>query len=185
APPPPAARPVVDLVLALPRPQMLQRILQNVATMQVARLDLVRSWRVEKSFFGSPALRPARIEQQLRLGLEQGGGTRRPRVLVHRQLRPCLDWLAARPNPPLRLIAHPGAPSIAAMAPALRAASAVQLAIGPEGGWIDREVASFVALGFRPVGLGPWILRVEPAVVAALAQIHALAHVDRPDRTPC
>jgi hypothetical protein len=53
----------------------------------------------------------------------------------------------------------------------------VEIAIGPEGGWIDRELETFQEAGFQPVRLGPWILRVETAVTAALAQIELLRRV--------
>ena len=45
------------------------------------------------------------------------------------------------------------------------------LAIGPEGGWIERELETFVERGFKPVSLGAPILRVEAAVAAALGQL--------------
>jgi RsmE family RNA methyltransferase len=48
------------------------------------------------------------------------------------------------------------------------------VAIGPEGGWIAREVETFTARGFAPVSLGPPILRVETAVAAALGQLMML-----------
>ena len=43
------------------------------------------------------------------------------------------------------------------------------VAIGPEGGWIDRELASFEALGFAAVSLGSAVLRVEAALAGVLA----------------
>ena len=49
------------------------------------------------------------------------------------------------------------------------------MAIGPEGGWIQREVDTFAARGFTPVSLGTPILRVEAAVAALLGQIALLA----------
>jgi 16S rRNA (uracil1498-N3)-methyltransferase len=45
----------------------------------------------------------------------------------------------------------------------------VTLLVGPEGGFSQQEVASAQAQGFRPVGLGPRILRVETAAVVAVA----------------
>jgi RsmE family RNA methyltransferase len=45
------------------------------------------------------------------------------------------------------------------------------LAIGPEGGWIEREVETFIARGFTPVSIGAPILRVEAAVASALGQL--------------
>ncbi|HYL68227.1 MAG TPA: RsmE family RNA methyltransferase [Candidatus Limnocylindria bacterium] len=43
------------------------------------------------------------------------------------------------------------------------------LAIGPEGGWTDDEIASAHAAGFIETSLGENILRTETAVLAALA----------------
>ena len=82
-----------------------------------------------------------------------------------------LDARFPRPTGALRLVAHPGAPPIET---ALSGNAPLTLAIGPEGGWIDRELDTFVARGFTPVSLGAPILRVEAAIAAALAQITLL-----------
>lgn len=172
-PPSPAA--VVDLIVALPRPQALHRTLQLAAAMGVGRLDLIRSWRVEKSFFSSPSLAPDAIRRHLLLGAEQGMITRLPSVHIHHRFKPFLDELDPATGA-LRLLAHPEAALLEAVWPQ-EASGRLTVAIGPEGGWIDREVASFRALGFLPFSLGPWILRVEAAVAAALAQLALLKRV--------
>lgn len=46
---------------------------------------------------------------------------------------------------------------------------ALEIAIGPEGGWAPEEEALFDALGWRAVSVGPRILRAETAAIAALA----------------
>ena len=51
--------------------------------------------------------------------------------------------------------------------PAAQSSSA--LAIGPEGGWTDDEIAAAVSAGFVGASLGENILRTETAVLAALA----------------
>ncbi len=51
------------------------------------------------------------------------------------------------------------------------------IAIGPEGGWIERELETFVARGFAPVSLGTPILRVEAAVASALGQLLLLHRI--------
>ena len=67
-----APRPLpLTMILALPRPKMLRRILQTIAAMGVKTVYLINSSRVEKSFWQSPLLAPKAIEQQLILGLEQ------------------------------------------------------------------------------------------------------------------
>jgi 16S rRNA (uracil1498-N3)-methyltransferase len=48
------------------------------------------------------------------------------------------------------------------------------LAVGPEGGLGDRDVATLQAAGFRGLRLGPRILRTETAGLAALAALQAL-----------
>jgi 16S rRNA (uracil1498-N3)-methyltransferase len=48
---------------------------------------------------------------------------------------------------------------------------AVEIAIGPEGGWAPSEEALFDAHGWRAVSLGPRILRAETAAIAALAVV--------------
>jgi 16S rRNA (uracil1498-N3)-methyltransferase len=48
---------------------------------------------------------------------------------------------------------------------------ALEIAIGPEGGWAPEEEALFDANGWRAVSLGPRILRAETAAIAALAVV--------------
>ncbi|HCS65352.1 MAG TPA: 16S rRNA (uracil(1498)-N(3))-methyltransferase, partial [Cellvibrio sp.] len=72
--PPPPALPLT-LVLGLPRPKMMRRILQTVATLGVKQLHLINSYRVEKSYWQTPFLEAKSIHAQLILGLEQGCDT--------------------------------------------------------------------------------------------------------------
>lgn len=68
----------------------------------------------------------------------------------------------------LRLMAHPGGEARLAEE-ALPAV--VSLAIGPEGGFTEEEIAMADRHGWRRVGLGPAILRIETAAVAMVARI--------------
>ena len=45
------------------------------------------------------------------------------------------------------------------------------LLVGPEGGWVERELESLRAAGLRGVALGPRVLRVEHAVIALIARL--------------
>jgi 16S rRNA (uracil1498-N3)-methyltransferase len=168
----------LDVILAVPRPKALSRALQTLSAMGVRHIDLVNAWRVDASYFSSPRLAAAALDEDLRLGLEQAASTYLPTVAIHRLLVPFLDEvlrprLAAGPAP-LPLLAHPrrAAPIERALPPGDR--RPVCLAIGPEGGWIERELDSFVGLGFQAIQLGPAILRTETAITAALAQIELL-----------
>jgi 16S rRNA (uracil1498-N3)-methyltransferase len=52
-------------------------------------------------------------------------------------------------------------------------AAPVTLLVGPEGGFSQEEVESARVQGFRTVGLGPRILRVETAALVAVALTQA------------
>jgi RsmE family RNA methyltransferase len=165
--PPPAPLPHA-LLVALPRPPALRRILQSAAALGVKDIALLGSARVEKSFWQSPLLQPAQLEHELRLGLEQALDTVLPRITLHRQLHRSLDAeLAPYLQSGRALIAHPHSGT-----PCPRAASAPHsLWVGPEGGWLDGELDALRARGAQLVDLGPRPLRVETAVIALLARI--------------
>jgi RsmE family RNA methyltransferase len=166
---PPSPAPV-SLLLALPRPKILRKVLQAVASMGVKRLVLLGSWRVEKSYWASPHLAPEALRGELLLGLEQGRDTILPEVRLRRLFKPFVeDELAATFPEPARLLAHPvGAAHLAALAPAGRRAA---LAVGPEGGWTPYETEELRRRGFAPFSLGPRVLRVDAAVPFAVGQV--------------
>ena len=88
-----------------------------------------------------------------------------------------LDEQFIRPSTAeMRLIAHPHAPPIESVVLDVKP---TVVAIGPEGGWIDRELETFVERGFKPVSIGTPILRVEAAVAAALGQLELLHRMRR------
>lgn len=164
----PPAKLALTLVLALPRPKMLRRVFQTVATMGVPRVILVNSYRVEKSFWQTPFLQPAAIREQLILGLEQARDSVLPEVIIEKRFKPFVeDRLPALVEGTLGLVGHPGDYPLCPRA----VEQSVTLAIGPEGGWIPYEVDLLREAGLDPVQLGDRILRVETAVTALLARL--------------
>lgn len=157
----------VTLLLALPRPKMLARSLQHMTAMGVKQLYLIASERVEKSFWQSPEVKAEKIHQQLLLGLEQARDTLLPQVHLIQDFRQCLHHLPAISAGTRKLLAHPGDYPFCPRG----LNEPVTLAIGPEGGFIEREVSQLCELGFEPVQLGARILRVETAVTALLARL--------------
>jgi 16S rRNA (uracil1498-N3)-methyltransferase len=171
------APPRVELVLALPRPKALSRVVETAATLGVGRIDLVNAWRVDKSYFGSDRLDPDRLRRHLVLGCEQGATTWVPEIAVHRLLMPFLDQLGSRCDGRRCLLAHPRADrALEQVAPPGWSGPAL-VAVGPEGGWIDRELVSFSQLGFASFHLGRPVLRVETAIAAVLSQLALLARL--------
>jgi RsmE family RNA methyltransferase len=164
---PPAALPVT-LILALPRPKVLRRVLRTVSSMGLKKIVLLNSFRVEKSFWQTPFLADDVVREQLVLGLEQAKDTVLPEALLRPLFKPFVeDELPELMKGTLPLVAHP-----TATAPCPRDIKrAVTLAIGPEGGFITYEIEKLVSLGFTPVGMGERILSVETAVPALLARL--------------
>ncbi len=165
---PPRALPIT-LIVALPRPKMLKRILQTIATMGVKKLILINSARVEKSYWQTPILQPDSILEHLTLGLEQARDTAMPAVVIEKRFKPFVeDSLPALTESKLALVAHPG------LGQALKTPNTTEevvLAVGPEGGFVDYEVDKLLACGFQGIHLGHRILRVETAIPVLLAKL--------------
>jgi RsmE family RNA methyltransferase len=165
--PPPVAL-ALTLLLALPRPKMLKRILQTVSSMGVKHIHLINSYRVDKSYWGSPLLHVDKLQEQLILGLEQARDTVLPTVSLHQRFKPFVeDELPQLIKGTKAFVAHPG---VVKPCP-LEVEQALTLAIGPEGGFLPYEVSKLEECGFLPVSLGPRILRVETAVPVLLSRL--------------
>jgi len=163
---PPPALPLA-VVLALPRPKMLRRILRTIAEVGVKELHLINSYRVEKSYWQSPLLAPQSLRDYLLAGLEQAGDTRVPVLELHRRFRPFAeDRLPQLLNGRQGLLADPGASEFYPQDPPAPSV----LLIGPEGGFIPFETEFLLRAGCLPRSLGPRILRVETALHCALGR---------------
>lgn len=158
----------VTLLLALPRPRMLQRSLQTIATMGVGRVCLIQTQRVEKSYWQTPVLQQDSVHQQFITGLEQAKATQLPEITFHKRFKPFVeDELAELCVGKSCLVAHPGNYDNCPHQPN----TPTVLAIGPEGGFVPHEVDMLEQAGFKPVQLGQRILRVETAIPVLLARL--------------
>lgn len=164
-PPPPLP---LTLVLALPRPKVLNRVIAGATSLGVKRIYLINAWRVEKSYWKSPRMSEENLVAQSILGLEQARDTTLPVIEVRRFFRKFVeDELPSTSRGSLSLVAHP----LATAECPRNVTQPVTLAIGPEGGFIEEEIASLQRVGFTPVALGPRILRVETAVAAVIGRL--------------
>jgi len=164
---PPATLPLT-IILALPRPKVLRRVLRSVSSLGVKKIILLNCFRVEKSFWKSPFLNESAVNEQLILGLEQARDTVLPEVLLRPLFKPFVeDEVPELIKGTLALAAHPTA-SVPCPRDVKRA---VTLAVGPEGGFIPYEMEKLVDCGFTPVETGQRILSVETAVPVLLARL--------------
>ena len=165
-------QPWIDLILAPPRPRVMKRLLPQLATMGVGRIFLVGAKKVEKDFWGATLLKSENYRPLLIDGLMQAGTSILPALETRRNFRKFvreeLDalWPEAR-----RIVAHPYGVDPAPSCSLIPDPCSLLLAIGPEGGWTDEEVALLVEHGFSRYSLGSRILRTDTATIALLAQL--------------
>lgn len=159
------------LVVALPRPPVLGRILQTATAMGIKNIHVVQTARVEKSFWNSPVLGAARLRECCLLGLEQAGDTVLPAVNLHRRFRPFVEDIL----PPLvrgmkKIVAHPSG-LLKGSEPPRWIDDPAAIVIGPEGGFVDFEIDLFDRQGFEVRDLGERVLKVETAMTVLLGRL--------------
>lgn len=172
-----AETPSLSLILALPRPQTLKKVLEGIGAAGVKELILINTDRVQKSFFSSKLLKDDAWMHHLRLGMEQGSNTYLTEVSVKPSFREFFKEAGSIPEDAVRLITHPTTERTLWNTPIAqphRKGQPLFCAVGPEGGWLETEVSQFKSNGFEIISLGNTIHRVENAVMALLAQIELL-----------
>ena len=158
----------LTIILALPRPKMLRRIIRCVAEFGVRELILLNAYKVEKSYWQTPVLAPEIMREVLLDGLQQCVDTVLPSVRCEQRFKPFVeDQLPAIAKDTLALVAHPAAELPCPVA----VDQSCTLAIGPEGGFTPYEIDKLQRAGLMPVNLGPRILRVENALTTLVARL--------------
>ncbi|MBL8281687.1 16S rRNA (uracil(1498)-N(3))-methyltransferase [Acinetobacter junii] len=157
----------VHLILALPRPKVLRRMIMDAVTLGVERLSLIHSYRVDKSYWQSPFLQ--QLDDYVTLGLEQAGDTIVPEIQLYKRFKPfvedVLPTLISEQRP--AYVAHPYAEQ--SMPHAI--AHGCNLIVGPEGGFIPYEIDLLKKNGCQAMSLGNRILRTETAVSNILGRL--------------
>ena len=162
----------ITLILALPRPIMLQRILKQATVLGVRTFHLIRSEKVQKSYFQSNVLQEENIRSLLLQGLEQAMDTRLPEVHVHHRFKPFVEDVVPEINATSLLLADPGSEkSLTDLHHDGVVQKDLTLAIGPEGGWNDFEINQFETKGFHGFTFGERIMHVDTAALVLLSQI--------------
>lgn len=168
--PPPEPLPV-KLVMALPRPKTLRKVLRHAGALGVKEFHFFGAYKVERSYWSSPFLEPEFLEAEETLALEQSVDTAPWRVSFHRFFRPFVEdelpQLAANTR---FTVCHPAGES--GLAPH-RAGEFHTLCLGPEGGFTDFEIKMLQAADARIVTLGKRILRTETALPFLLGKLFA------------
>ncbi|HAL92750.1 MAG TPA: 16S rRNA (uracil(1498)-N(3))-methyltransferase [Verrucomicrobia bacterium] len=167
--------PRVDLLLAMPRPKVMNRLWPVLASLGAGRIIISNAWKTERNYFDTHVLEPAHMREGLIEGLQQARDTRLPQVSVHKQFKKLVeDELETFGPYAARLVAHPGEGAFPSeKLAALPRDARILLAVGPEGGWTPFELDLLAAHGFSSVSWGPRALRTDTACAVLLGLIYA------------
>ena len=159
-------RPRIVLMLAPPKGSKLEDCIRMATELGVDEVALVLTERTVPRWDSARAA--ARVERLTRVAAEASTQCERSDVPVIQGPMPLGAWLEAVPEDAHRVVfgARARVPYELDETP-----EQVWCAIGPEGGFSDAELSSFVEAGFTVATLGASVLRVETAVAAALAVI--------------
>jgi 16S rRNA (uracil1498-N3)-methyltransferase len=165
-----AVGPEMVLLQALAKGDRFDLVVQKATELGVGRIVPVMTARSVERLAGDRAAQ--RRERWCRIAQEAARQCRRADVPEISPVMPLGEALAVARPEGLRLLLWEGAaergqglgPVLPAEAP-----GQVVVAVGPEGGFTEDEVRQAALAGFRPVGLGPRVLRTETAALAALA----------------
>ena len=162
----------LTVVLALPRPKVLRRLIMDMTSLGVNKLIIVNSYRTQKSYWQSPIL--DRIDEFVFEGLQQAIDTVPLKIEFQKRFKPFVEddfpaLLVDNKDGKEQgnaVIAHPYATESwkSYLDVVNKETMPKVLCIGAEGGWINYEVDLLCKHGCTAVSLGERILRTETVV---------------------
>lgn len=161
----------ITLVVGLPRPQTARKILQEATSLGVAAVHFAVTDKSDPNYADSTLWRSGEWRRHLLAGAEQAFCTRLPEVTYNRLLS---DIISSLPTQGTR-VALDNYESVAALSGIQNVTLPAIIAIGAERGWSVAERELLRERGFVLAHLGPRVLRVETACVAALTLVKARA----------
>lgn len=148
----------IQLLVVAPKKPRAEWLVEKATELGVGAVRLLRSDRGPRSY-GEGAFE--RLHRIARSAAEQCARARVPLITGMHEADEVEGFLRGSAA---AFVLDPSGPRLAPST----SAESISLLIGPEGGWTSAEVAAFESLGVRRAGLGPRILRVETAAIAAL-----------------
>ncbi len=165
----PPAKLDLTVIVALPRPKVLRRLVLDMTAMGVGHIIFINSYRTDKSYWGSPLL--TRLDEFVQDGLQQGVDSVPPKISLVKRFKPFVqDELPSLiTTPHSALVAHPYA-SVHFNEQIIKHGLPKVLIIGAEGGFIPYEIELLASVGVGAISVGERILRTESAVNALLGR---------------
>ena len=157
---------VIELLPSVSRNDRMDWVMQKTVELGVAVIRPILTERSEVRPDGDAARRMRRWREIIVGACEQCGRTILPR------LHAPVPVEQVRTDAASRLALSPSAES--ALTDWSLPDGAVALAVGPEGGFGERDLADLDACGFQRASLGPRVLRTETASIAAVTALQVL-----------
>lgn len=159
------------LWVGLSRPQTIKKILEHGSTLGVGSFHFFKAELSEKSYMTSKVLTPEESNELCDLGLAQSGCYfQTPKVEVIPYLP---NDRFANLDKTQKFILDLETDKTFEDYP-IDFSQPIHLAIGPERGWVKKEIEHFHQAGFQSVAISPTILRVEYAMAVSLGQLDML-----------
>lgn len=157
----------VTLLLSVVKFDAFEWAIEKATELGVGTIVPLAAARSEKGLLSATEKRSHRWKKIL---LEAAQQSRRLGVPLLEALAKPGQAFATHPEAfRLLLSERSDAPPIQKALESAKSTKAVVLAIGPEGGWTEDELAHARASGFREASLGQLILRTETAVISGLS----------------
>lgn len=156
----------LTLVLAVFKFDRFEWAIEKATELGVQSIAPVTARRTEKHLAQSAG---KRVERWRRIALEAAQQSRRSQVPAIAAPQTLKEFLSAK-SPETRQILLDETERTVALQDCLSAMDGhLKVAVGPEGGWGEEEIALFHETGWQSASLGPRILRAETAAVACVA----------------
>lgn len=158
----------LHLLLAVFKFDHMEWAIEKATELGVARLTPILARRTEKHLAQAAA---KRVERWRRIALEASKQSRRTSIPEIADPALLKSALSDTPEPVRILLSETEQEKTIASALSNKPEMGMDyaLAIGPEGGWTSEEMELFAKHDWKPVTLGPRILRAETAAIAAIA----------------
>lgn len=154
----------ITVAISIFKYDRMEWAIEKCAELGVARIVPVIAARTEKHLASAAAKRTERWRRLVQGAAEQSRRTSCPEIAEPIKLQGLLT-ITSEP----RIVLSEVEREVKLKNAIPQDADFVVLAFGPEGGWTEQELAAFRECGWKSASLGTTVLRVETAVIAAVA----------------
>ncbi|CRG93801.1 RNA methyltransferase, putative [Plasmodium gallinaceum] len=165
----------IDVVICIPRPKILNKMLQQLSSVGVKKIIIVFSEYSNKSYESSKIFRNEEIKYALQLGLEQAMCTQFPETYIHYSFNSFfMNIQKYADDNTIKLCAHTDIKTNTTsneFSILNKEEGKILLMLGCERGFSDLEIYLIKKLGFNFLYLTERILKCETAILIIIGQL--------------